>query len=395
MKKNLITFLGGGILLYLVSTGLSYAAFSHLGGSGNVEEIQSPVGGKGAVFDTSLPRTEPCPLNGALYPKPQREWWEKHRPLGVMIENHQEAKPQSGLSSADVIYEAVAEGGITRFLAVYYCQDTEIIGPVRSARTYYLDWISEYGDFPLYAHVGGANCNRQTGSGCANGAPADALGQINQYGWGLYNDLSGFSLSFPTFWRDTERLPNVATEHTMYSTPTKLWEAAEKRGLTDKDEKGRKWNEEFVSWFFKEDAPEGSRPDSFSVEFPFWEGYDAYRVKWEYDKASNSYKRLNGGEAHVDKNNAAQLTAKNIVLAFMTERSANDDYENNAHLLYGTKGEGKVIILQDGQKIEGRWRKKDRTDRTKFYDVQGQEVKFNPGQIWIEILPLGTEVKFN
>lgn len=385
MNKNLITFFAGGLILYLVSTGISYAAFSFLARPAKIEKIQSPVGEKKVVFDQTLPRTEACPLSGALYPKPQREWWEKHRPLGVMIENHQEARPQSGLTNADIIYEAVAEGGITRFLAVFYCQDTEMVGPVRSARTYFLDWISEYGDKPLYVHVGGANTP----------GPANALGQIGDYGWLGKNDFNQFSVGFPTFWRDYERLPGVATEHTMYSTTAKLWQVAEKRDLNAKDEKGKKWDEKFINWTFKEEAKENSRPASFSAEFNFWQGYDAYGVKWEYDRVSNSYKRYNGGQAHTDKNNSAQLAAKNIVLAFLTEKNANDGYENNAHLLYGTKGEGKAIILEDGQKIEGKWQKKDRLSRTKFYDQKGQEIKFNPGQIWVEILPVGTGVKFN
>lgn len=385
MKKNLLTFLIGGIVLYLVSTGFSYAAFSYLSGSVKTEEIQSPLGGKGTVFDTSLPLTEACPLNGALYPKPQREWWEKHRPLGVMIENHEEARPQSGLSRADVIYEAVAEGGITRFLAIYYCQDAEMVGPVRSARTYFLDFISGYGDKPLYAHVGGANAP----------GPANALGQIGDYGWVGKNDLNQFSVGFPTFWRDYERMgKTVATEHTMYSTTTKLWQAGEKRGLTDKDEKGIKWNEKFIGWLFKEEAPESARPASSSSEFNFWQGYGAYGVKWEYDRAANSYRRFNGGKLQTDKNDGSQLTVKNIALAFMAESNANDGYENNVHLLYKTKGEGKAVVLQDGQAIEGKWQKKDRMEQIRFYDKKGTEIKLNPGQIWIEILPSGTEVQY-
>lgn len=394
-KKDLFIFLGGGLLLYLVSTGISFAAFSYLGGGGKAEEIRTPLGGDGVVFDESLPKTEECLLNGALWSKPQREWWEKHRPLGVMIENHEEARPQSGLTKADIIYEAVAEGGITRFLAIYYCQDAEFIGPVRSARTYFLDWISEYGDFPLYAHVGGANCNVQTGSGCANGAKADALGQISGYGWASYNDMNQFSLGFPTFWRDYERMGRaVATEHTVYSTTTKLWEAAKKRGLTEKDEEGKKWDKDFEEWSFKDEVSEADRPVSFIAEFGFWEGYAPYLVRWEYDPSLNSYKRFNGGQPHIDKNSGAQLASKNIVLAFMREQSANDGYEGNIRLLYGTEGKGEAIILQDGQKINGTWEKKDREERTKFYNSKGKEIEFNPGQIWIEILPLGTEIEY-
>jgi len=125
----------------------------------------------------------------------------------------------------------------------------------------------------------------------------------------------------------------------------------------------------------------------------FWQGYDAYGVKWEYDKTSNSYRRFNGGQLQTDKNDGSEVLAKNVILTFMTEMNANDGYENNAHLLYKTKGEGKAVILQDGQSTEGKWQKKDRTEQIRFFDSKSTEIKFNSGQIWIEILPTGTEVK--
>ena len=164
-----------------------------------------------------------------------------------MIENHVDARPQSGLSGADVVYEAVAEGGITRFLAMFYCQDAGKVGPVRSARTYFIDFASEYGDFPLYAHVGGAN---QPG-------PADALSQLSDYGWTGYNDMNQFSIGFPTFWRDYDRLGHVAaTEHTMYSTVQKLWDyGATNRDLTNVDKDGKSWDKTFVPYQFRDDAP--------------------------------------------------------------------------------------------------------------------------------------------
>src|SRR5436190_597458 len=142
MQKKIIT----AIILFILAAGISYVAFSKKA-SKNLIVTQTSVKklANGSVqFDESLPKTEPCPLNGILYSKQQRDWWEKHRPLGVMIENHEESRPQSGLSFADVVYEAVAEGGITRFMAVYYCQDAPVVGAVRSARTYFLDFISEY-----------------------------------------------------------------------------------------------------------------------------------------------------------------------------------------------------------------------------------------------------------
>ena len=388
MDKRKITIIIVAILIYIFSTGVSYALFS--GGvisNKTILKSQIPtpttgpngINGGGLVFDESLPKTETCPLNGVKYSKQQKQWWEKHRPLGIMIENHEEAKPQSGLSFADVVYEAVAEGGITRFLTVFYCQDAGQIGPVRSARTYFLDWISEYGDYPLYTHVGGANSD----------GPADALSQITDYGWTGYNDLNQFSIGFPTFWRDYDRLGRtVATEHTMYSTTNKLWEFAKTRDLTNKDKKGNSWDEKFVSYSFQEDKSMSERPAAQNVHLEFWEKYKQYFVDWNYDKASNLYKRNNAGVPHLDKNTNKQLTTKNIVILFMQESNANDGYENNLHLVYKNKGTGKAIILMNGKEIQGKWKKEGRTGRTLLYDASGSAIKFNRGTIWFEILPI-------
>lgn len=388
-KRHIYLFAIVGIGLYLFSTGISYAVFSKFAKSSGAPSSNATThlskSAEGVpVFDDTLPKTESCPLNGKLYSKPQREWWEKHRPLGIMIENHQESRPQSGLSSADIVYEAVAEGGITRFLAIFYCQDGGTVGPVRSARTYFLDFVSEYGDSPLYAHVGGANTP----------GPANALGQIEDYGWVSYNDLNQFSVGFPTFWRDYERIGHeVATEHTMYSTTAKLWKAGESRGLTEVDKKGSEWDEEFKSFTFKDDESQSSRPDAQTIQFAFWEGYSEYAVKWLYDKASNVYKRENGGVKHTDLNDKKQFEASNVVALFMTERHANDGYEDNAHLLYGTKGRGDAVIFMDGKEVKGTWEKKDRESRMIIKNSKGSEVKFNKGVIWFEILPLGTKIE--
>jgi hypothetical protein len=388
MKKNM-KFLIGAIVLYVLSTGVSYGVFGYLNKSTVISGTESltttpSVSGFKKPIDTA-PKTESCPLNGQMFSKAKRTAWEQRRPLGVMIENHEEARPQSGLSNADIIYEAVAEGGITRFLSIYYCDTAEMVGPVRSARTYFVDMISEYADFPLYAHVGGANTP----------GPANALGQIDDYGWSGYNDLNQFSIGFPTYWRDYERMGRpVATEHTMYSTPDKLWAIAMKRGLTNVDEKGVSWDKNFVPWKFKDDG-KITTPEVSTAVFDFWPNYDKYGVKWILDTVNNDYKRENGGVPFTDKNTDEQLTAKNVVFMFMTEENADDGYENNAHLLYGTKGKGKMILLQDGVKVEGQWQKLTRTARTKYTDLSGKEIQFNKGKIWIEIVPAGTAITFN
>lgn len=387
-KNKKIAILVAAVVYILCAAG-SFAFFSSDGGIISGDSPSSITQGKEKndfeqiVFDSSKPKTEACPLTGQKFSKEQRDWWEQHRPLGVMVENHEESRPQSGIEFADVVYEAVAEGGITRFLLVYYCQDAGIVGPVRSARTYFLDWISEYGSYPLYAHVGGANTP----------GPANAIGQIIDYGWNMYNDLNQFSIGFPTFKRDESRLGRpVATEHTMYSTTSKLWQVGAERKLTEKDEDGEMWDEDFEAYKFKEDAPENDRGNVDSIHIEFWPGSTNYDVDWQYDKETNSYLRENGGEPHKDRNTGHQLSSKNVVILWMRESAANDGYEGNAHRLYGNKGTGKAIVFQDGEEKEGTWKKDGREGRT-IVTVGGKEVEFNPGNIWFEIVPLGGVVE--
>ncbi len=395
MKNNKLLIVLAAIGIYLVSTGISYSIFSGgtLPGAGRSNDTAAPIEGEKTgndfdrlSFDETLPKTEECPLNGQKFSKQHKEWWEKHRPLGIMIENHQESRPQSGLSFADVVYEAVAEGGITRFLSVYYCDDAGIVGPVRSARTYFLDFVSEYGAYPLYAHVGGANTP----------GPADALGQIIDYGWNIYNDLNQFSIGFPTFRRDESRLGHpVATEHTMYSTTSKLWKVGKERGLTQEDKEGTAWDEDFREYKFKDDAKESARGTSQVVDIEFWSSQPNYNVTWTYDTATNSYMRENADEPHLDNNTDKQLSAKNIVVLYMTERNANDGYPGNLHLLYGTKGRGNAVVFQDGKEIEASWSKANREARTIITDKSGKEISFTRGKIWFTIVPTDSEVVVN
>lgn len=394
-KINFLLLLAG---LYLFSAGASYAFFSFTQRDTQVVETPAPSGEtqKNGRFPVLTgPKDQECPINGAMFTKMEKDLWEKRRPLTVMIENHEDSRPQSGLSKADVVYEVVAEGAITRFLAVYYCggaayalKDDYDVGPVRSARTYFLDWASEYGDYPLYAHVGGAGqCNDPTVD-----PRAKALCQIEKYGWkskDTRSDLDQFALSFRVCRREPDRLGHsVATEHTMYCSTEALWATAAERKLTNVNYKNQPWDKNFREWLFKDDSPSGG---SVSPEFDFWKDYKAYSVRWEYDKATNSYKRFNGGQPHVDFNTKEQIATKNIVIQFAQEIVNVDEHK---HLLYGTTGSGKALFFQDGKVIEGTWSKKDRSSRTLFYDSKGSEMKFNRGQIWIEVLPKTGKVNY-
>lgn len=387
MGKNLATIVIA-LIAYGVTTFLAYGYFKQNPRlpftPQNIisQPLPSPTVGKNGnmVFDTNLPKTEECPLNGVKYSSQQKLWWQKHEPLGVMIENHSDARPQSGISYADVVYEAVAEGGITRTMDIFYCQDAPEIGPVRSARVYFLSFLSEYGSFPLYAHVGGANASGQ----------ADALGELDQWGWAGYNDLNQFSIGFPVFWRDYDRLGHtVATEHTMYSTTSKLWDyAAKNRGITTSNKQGEAWDKNFVPYQFKDEALASDRPDSQSVHLELWTSDPAYFIDWKYDKSTNTYLRFNGGAKHIDRDTNKQLEAKTLVVLRMKESHANDGYENNVHLLYQTTGSGKAFIFMDGKQTNATWKKQNRTDKTELVDNYGKPIPLNRGTIWFTVLPL-------
>ncbi len=377
-------------LTFFFSFSLSYILFQ------NKEKVISPLafGDKGSkdVKDNFFKKNVvheskiyECPLNGELHTKTQKNQWEKRRPLGVMIENHEEARPQSGLSSADIIYEIVAEGGITRFLAIYYCKDAAYVGPVRSARIYFVKILEGFGDYPLYAHVGGANTP----------GPADALGYIKTIGWSLYNDLNQFSVPFPYFWRDYERLPGRATEHTVYSSTIKLWQyAKDKRSLTDIDSNGNQWNTKFIPWKFRDDASYENRGAITRIDFGFWTTFASqYSVEWFYNKEKNVYLRNNGGQAHIDKNTGKQLESKNVIIIFAQESPANDGYEGG-HLIYNLTGSGDVLVFHDGEVLKGTWKRESNKELFRFYDSGGKEINLVRGQIFVEVLPIGNKVNY-
>lgn len=392
-KQKLLVSSIVGIVLYLISTGLSFAAFSAInrssGGAGGSAGGSSANGDQEHfVIDPTAPKTEMCPINGMMYTKKEKEIWSGRRPLAVMIENHADSRPQSGLSSADVVYEAVAEGGITRFMGIFYCgiaAKPVNFAPVRSAREHYLGWVLEYD--ALYNHVGGAGrCEDPTVDNRAK-----ALCHIEQLG---IKDMDQFGISFPTCYRNYDRLDHpVATEHTMVCVSDKLIALGKQRGWTNVDEDGVSWDKNFVPWKFKDDAKETDRGTATSISFAAWKGYEAeYGVKWDYDKVANVYKRFNGGVAHIDHETNTQLQAKAVAILFAKETGPVDEH---AHLLYANIGSGEAIVFQDGKVTKAVWKKETKTSRTKFYDASNnKEITFTRGQLWIEMLPTGTDVTY-
>ncbi|MBU0974903.1 DUF3048 domain-containing protein [Patescibacteria group bacterium] len=394
------------LMIYVLSSVLSYSAFSYFAGPSDsnktAEEVALNEDGTLATkadtlltlllkIDPAEAKSEACPLNGKLFTKQEKDAWEMKRPLAIMIENSVDARPQSGLGDADIVFEVIAEGGVTRFMGLFYCgvqrYDT-IIAPVRSARTYFVEYASGF-NFPLYVHVGGANIS----------GPANSLGQISDYGWSLENDMNQFSIGFPTFVRNNDRLDrDVATEHTMQSSTEDLWKIAAKREWTNfaPERKygrttlgGDDWKETYKSWSFQDEV--GVIGTTTNIKYEFWDGFSDFGVEWQYDKGSNSYNRVMAGEPHFDLNTDKQIKASNVIVLLTIEKGPIDELK---HMLYTTIGKGNALIFKNGDAIKATWSKATRESELEFFDRKGNEIEFARGLTWISVVGVSTEVTY-
>ncbi len=266
----------------------------------------------------------------------------------VMIENQTESRPPSGLAEASLVYEAIVEAPITRFLAVFSLdKNIEKIGPVRSARPFYVDWAKEF-DGP-YVHVGGSD------------EALNLLDKIYKY------DLNEFSAG-GYFWRAwTRRAP-----HNVYTSSELIQRAMENRNWEVEND--------FLSWQFKPEAEYSERGNTETIKIDY-ATYD-YSVEWVYDKDNNIYKRFMAGSAHED-DNGEQIVAKNLAIIY-TDSTVIDDYGRRKTR---TIGSGEAIVFIDGQTIKGTWKRPTLENRTKFYDESMNEISFNGGTTWLEVIP--------
>lgn len=358
VKKFFVTTV---FLLFLTFSVLGGFWFGEVRAEKALQRVLSPLG----TLLTGKPpeaRDFPNPLNGVLYTKTEAEAWKNKLPLAVIIENHTEARPQSGMSKAEITYEALAEGGITRTMNIYLSEDTQL-GPVRSNRPYFLDWLSEYG--AGYAHVGGS---------------PEAQALVRQYG---LKDLDQFALGTLAY----ERVNHRFAPHNVYTTTARLRSVAKSRYNYVGPVKIDMWA------FKKKEATAGARPKSFNLKIGFGANYslDDYDVEWRYDPKKNLYLRWNGGLAHTDAVTKQQLSAKTIIVQSMMTGLAES---GSSRLKMRTTGEGEVKIFTDGKVTIGTWKKSSRTARTRFYDKSGKEIELNRGKIWIAIVPVGSPVTY-
>lgn len=339
-KVLLIASIAAAIAL-IVAAGIGYRVF------GPEKTDQSPTGSGNA--NVSGIQLIPRRIDGVLdTPDHQNPF-----PVAVMVENHPDARPQSGLDHANIIYEALAEGGITRFMAIFtLTDDVPKIGPVRSARPYYVDWARAYD--ALYVHVGGSPKGLER-------LVTTHTRDFNQF----YNPSY--------FFRDKN--VKVASEHTMYTTGHSLLRALGDQKLPSLGD--------YQPWKYKDDAAIGARPASQHVTITF--STFSYKVDYEYDPVRNVYIRSLAEKPHVMRD-GTQISPKNVVV-LTVNRSLEDPKDSHGRLKIDTIGEGPAQFFLDGTVVKGTWKKTSSADPLQLVRDDGTEMTLNAGQTWVEVVP--------
>ncbi len=286
-----------------------------------------------------------------MVPKSVSNRW----PVAVMIDNHPSARPQSGLSQASVVYEALAEGGIPRFMAVFTQPNVKRIGPVRSVRPYFVRYAAEY----------------RAGLAHAGGSP-DGLNLLRSLRMPNIEGLKGKTAAF--FYRN-----GGSGVHSLY-TDTKLLTRALKNAKYDK------YVPYYKEWKFVDDPPVSARKkgkQSITINIG---GGTSYQVRYVYDRSRNAYNRYTGGVPVVDRLTRKQVYAKNVVVLMVPKEKVLD---RKGRLEIKTIGKGKAVLLKDGVATTIFWSKPTTYSRTVFTTKDKKEVEFNRGSVWITVLTAG------
>jgi hypothetical protein len=299
----------------------------------------------------------PAPLTGRLVPPEVAA----RRPIAVMIDDLRAARPQSGFSAASVVWQAPAEGGIPRYMLVFQDREPGSVGPVRSARYYYIAWAAEW--HAVYAHVGGSPQAMAT-------LAAQGAGQL------VYN-ADEFRWGGIFFHRITER----ASPHNAYTDGDLLRKMAERIGAVD--------GLQPAAWKFAPDAPLEARPYGGLIRVV----YPANTISYAYDRITNTYPRTVTGEpAQTDAGTGERVAPSNVVVMLMSFAPLNDGHPDKHRLEAKVVGDGKAWISTNGRTILGTWKKASLTDPTQFFDATGNPVTLTAGQTFIQVMPLGSQI---
>lgn len=277
----------------------------------------------------------------------------------VVIENYYDARPQTGLSQADVVYEALAEGGITRYMAVFHTQQPSVMGPVRSVRTYFVDWSLE-NDAPL-AHVGGN---------------ADALDEIGPLGMKNMDEF----VNGGYFYRTSDRV----APHNMYTTSALLAKLEAALGYA-KPSAAQPLAQ------FKDDQP-NKQPPHPTIDVNY--SYNGFQVEYRYDPATNTYLRYLAGQPDVDRGTGQQIRVKNVV-AEMMPTSYGLTRIGEQTVIMQTVGQGQVVVFRDGDAVVGTWKKDSHAARTQLLDAAGQPIALDRGNTWFAVIPIDNQKRLS
>jgi hypothetical protein len=285
------------------------------------------------------------------------EFFHEVWPVAVMVENHPDARPQTGLDKANVVYEALAEGGISRFMAIYMLTPgvdggaaAEVIGPVRSTRHYFVYLAAEYN--ATLVHVGASPIGYAA-------LGATGIRNVNE----SYGD--------PGIWRSSRRY----APHNAYTSTDDAVHAAEIKGPGGPGTWGPLV---FKDPSFPAQAPAAT---SIRIRYPPLGWYD---VAYTWDPVSNSYPRVMAGRPHRDGVTGEQLTARNVVVQVVPD----EVIDREGRLDLAQTGEGPAYYFVDGTVMQGTWTKADFGSQTFFWDTAGNLVRLNAiGTTWIQLVP--------
>ncbi len=312
-----------------------------------VQAVKQPVKIKKV---TPKPTTVPSTLSGL-----QVEPSLNAKPVtGVMIENSPASRPQAGLGQASVVFEAIAEGGITRFLALFQDTSPDDVGPIRSARPYYLHWAMGFD--AGYAHVGGS-----------------PEAQANIRAWGM-KDLDQFANA-----GSYHRIATRPAPHNVYTSIAALNQLEAAKGYTGS----------VFTGFERKPAEQKSKvPTAKAIDMRL--SGPLYNTHYDYDTVTNSYLRSQAGGPHMDATTNTQIKSK-VVIALIMPYAIQSD---GKHSEYGTIGSGTAYVFQDGNVTIGQWAKTASNIQFTFTDAAGKPLKLNPGQTWLTALRAPSEVSY-
>jgi hypothetical protein len=259
----------------------------------------------------------------------------------VQIENSPDARPQSGLYDAGIVTEAIAEGGITRFNAIYMESQPGRIGPIRSLRPYYIDFFWPYD--AAIAHAGGSG---------------QALAEVVSL---KLKDID-HGPNAGTFYRDSNRF----APHNLYSSRAKLLETQRARG----------YGTSTFSGLVRKAEKKAEKPTARAVDINI--SSFLYNPRFEYHAKTNSYLRSQAGKPHMDEN-GKQINPKVVIVLVMPHHYAG------IYSVYQTTGSGTAFIFQDGIVTKGIWEKPARNAQFRFGDANGSPIGLNPGQTWMTL----------